>query len=73
MKRFNWKLANITLVKTFVTTFFTPFAGTQIVFNAEFVLSIYVGLFSSGVMCGIVFGQILDRYTKFLRENDGED
>ncbi len=69
MKKFNWKLAEITLLKTFVTTFFTPFVGAQVVFNAELIQSVYVGLFSSAVMCGIVLGQILEKYKKLLEEN----
>lgn len=69
MKKFNWKLANVTLTKTFVTTFFTPFVGAQIVFNEQILSSVYVGLITSGIMCGIVLGQILDRYKKFLEEN----
>ena len=67
---FNWRLANVTLIKTFVTSFFTPLAGAQIVFNSEYLLSIYVGVISSGVMCGIVGGQILERYMKYLRESN---
>ena len=69
MKKFNWKLAYVTLTKTFVTSFFTPLIGAQIVFNAEFISSVYVGLLTSGIMCGIVLGQILDRYKRFLEEN----
>lgn len=69
MKKFNWKLAQVTLTKTFVTTFFTPFVGVTVVFNPELIQSVYVGLFTSLVMCGIVLGQILDRYKKFLEEN----
>ena len=69
MKKFNWKLAQITLVKTFVTTFFTPLAGAHVVFDAELIQSIYLGIFTSIVMCGIVLGQILDRYKKFLEDN----
>lgn len=69
MKKFNWKLANITLIKTFVTTFFTPLAGTQLVFDAELIESFYVGLFTSTIMCGIVLGQILDRYKKLIEDN----
>lgn len=69
MKKFNWKLAEITLLKTFVTSFFTPFVGVTVVFNPELIQSVYVGLFTSGIMCGIVFGQILDRYKKLLEEN----
>lgn len=69
MKKFNWKLAKVTLLKTFVTTFFTPFVGVQIVINPELIQSVYVGLLTSAIMCGIVFGQILDRYKKLLEEN----
>ena len=69
MKKFNWKLAQVTLLKTFVTTFFTPFIGVTVVFNPEILESVYVGLFTSAVMCGIVSGQILDRYKKLLQEN----
>lgn len=69
MKKFNWKLAQVTLTKTFVTTFFTPFVGVTVVFNPELIQSVYVGLFTSLVMCGIVLGQILDRYKKFLEDN----
>jgi len=70
MRKFNWKLANVTMIKTFVTSFFTPLAGVQIVINPELLLSIYVGLITSGIMCGIVYGQILDRYMTFLREQN---
>lgn len=69
MKEFNWKLANVTLTKTFVTSFFTPLLGAQVVFNESFMSSVYVGVITSAIMCGIVFGQILDRYKKFLEEN----
>ncbi len=69
MKKFNWKLAHVTLVKTFVTTFFTPFVGVQIVINPELIQSVYVGLITSLIMCGIVLGQVLDRYKKFIEEN----
>ena len=70
MKKFNWKLAHVTMTKTFVTSFFTPLAGVQIVINPELLLSVYVGLITSGIMCGIVFGQVLDRYMAFLREQN---
>jgi len=61
MKKFNWKLAKVTLLKTFVVSFFTPFVGVQVVINPELIQSVYVGIISSGIMSGIVFGQILDK------------
>ena len=70
MKKFNWKLAHLTLIKTFGTSFLTPLAGVQIVFNQDFLLSIYVGLITSGVMTGIVLMQVIDRYIQFVRENE---
>lgn len=70
MKKFNWKLAQVTLVKTFVTTFLTPFVGVTVVFNPELIQTIYVSVFSSMVMCGIVTIQILDRYMKFIQDNN---
>ena len=69
MKKFNWKLAQVTLIKTLVTTFFTSFIGVTVVFNPELIQSVYVGLFTSAVMCGIVLGQILEKYKKLLEEN----
>jgi hypothetical protein len=70
VKKFNWKLARITLLKTFVTSFFTPIAGVQVIIDPELILSIYIGLITSGIMCGIVFGQVLDRYMQFLKEEN---
>ena len=70
MKKFNWKLAQVTLLKTFLATFFTPFVGTTVILNSELIESVYVGIISSVVMCGIVSVQILDRFKKLLEEND---
>lgn len=70
MKKFNWKLAKVNLTKTFIVTFLTPLTGTQLYLQPEFVESVYVGLISSGIMTGIAFVVILERYMKFLQEQD---
>lgn len=70
-KKWSWKLAYLKLIYSFGSSFFTPLLGANIILDPTFAESILIGLISSGIFTGVVFFQIIDKYIKFIGNNNG--
>ena len=70
VKKFRWKLAGITLLKTFIISFFTPLGMIEWVFRAEMWLTLAAAASIALVSTGLMFGQVLERYLRMQGVNN---
>ena len=70
MDKFNNKIAGISILKTFISTTLAPFVGARIVLNMEWLESFLLAGISGLIMAGVTFVNILNRYQKYLEQEN---